>query len=451
MQDSGSFFHIYKEYFANTVLLPLFVVAVVLLLKKWGKEKRDFFIITVIASVLLVYNGVTYYVTTILGEGDTYYRFFWMCPMVLLVAVVMTEILSTIKKGSRYLFILLVVVMCLAFSSKPLSNWSNIPENVYQVDDEVIEVSDAIMKLKEGEYTTIIDNNNLRNELRQYNAKIGFTETDALELSNILHLLDTNYPGRSLMSYLQANNSEYVVLEKQKLVVCRLLETTGLECVAETDNYYIYEMNYAQMVDDENDMIAIQERTGVVTNMEYIQTMEVEGVNEFIYLSDFGGEESNEFYRRIVDEVNAGESQYVIINSQLADDENWYEEKQTILDALEVPYYCNDQDFQVIEKEEYVICLIDNLTGISDETMQKFRNLKNRQVPFLLVLSKEMSEEDEIYTEVMEEDSKVIAILTAKKESYMKDMIEDRVLCYATPTDVNTFFTIMRLKGLETE
>ena len=45
MPDNYSFFHVCKEYFGDTAILPLVAIAVIWLLKKWTIEKkRGFFL-----------------------------------------------------------------------------------------------------------------------------------------------------------------------------------------------------------------------------------------------------------------------------------------------------------------------------------------------------------------------------------------------------------------------
>ena len=244
MQDSGSFFNVCKEYFANTAILPLFVMAVVWLWMKWNTEKKHLFFIAGIISILGIFNVATYHIVNRLGEGETYYRFFWMCPIVLFTAMTLGDVLISVKKEQRIMLGVVAVVGLFVLSSRPITNWINIPENIYQVDDDVIEVSDAIMELTDGASTMIFDNNNLRNEMRQYNAKIGYTEAEAETLSTMLHMNDVNYLGREAMYCMWYNNARYIVADKKKSFARRLVETVGLECVVETENYYIYAMDF---------------------------------------------------------------------------------------------------------------------------------------------------------------------------------------------------------------
>lgn len=449
MQDSGSFFNVCKEYFSNTAMLPLFVVAVVLLLKKWNVEKKYVCFIAIVVGVFGVFNGVSYSVINKLGEGDTYYRFFWICPVALLVAGVLSELLMGIRREQRYSLLLMFVVLVFAFSSRPLTNWINIPENVYQVDDEVIEVADAVMELTGGDYTTVIGNNNLRNELRQYNAKIGFTETEATGLSYILRGVNSNYLGIYLMQFLHANNSEFIVLEKDKLSVCNLIETAGLDCIAETENYFLYKMEYARIGEDLDYLIDIWKRVECPVNMEYIAIEGIDNVSEFVYIADFGTIENETMYQDVINEINNLEPSCVIVNDKLSKNAGWYSDEKNSLDELTVPYYCNNAELQVIEQDGYKICLIDNTSGISSEILGAFENEIKNSVPIVLVLSKEISSEDEIYPLVTAEDSMVVGVLTICKNVYSKSILEDRVVQFATLVDENTMFNIVRVKGKE--
>lgn len=448
MPDRDSFLYICKEYFANTVILPLFVMSFILLLKSWNKEKRCVSFLVIGISILFLYNGIVYSVSQLVGEENTYYRFFWICPMILVISVAIIKLFFEVKMSGRVMLAIMLLVMCFGFSSRPVSNWVDIPENVYQIDTDVIQVSDAVMQITGNKKTTLIDNGDIADTIRQYNAKIGFTELNVADLSYILGGYNTNYLGRFLMDFLRTNKSEFVVLKKEQLSVCSVIETAGLDCVAETDNYYIYKMDYDKVNEDRNCISAIEANLNIFTNMEYIPIEEAKKTFEFIYVSDFGAVDDT-VYQNIVDEINTLQSGCLIVNNQYQGNTTWHLDNQEILEQLTVPYYCNNQAFQVIEEDGFYLCLIDNTIEVTETTIASLERLKEDRIPIILVLSVEISKEDKLYSVITEEDSPIVEVLSTRKDCYLKSMLGEEVLQYAIPVNVETMFNIVRVKAGE--
>lgn len=437
----------YSEYFADTAILPLFAIAVVWLLKKWNKEKRVAFLIVTGVSILFLYNGVTYAVAEKLGEADTYYRFFWICPIALAASLLVVELLFRVETSKRVLVLGVLAIGGFLFSSKLPSTWVNFPENIYQLDPDVIQVADTILELEDGNFTTIIDNGDIENTIRQYDARIGFTNLGTDDVDYVLEGKNTNYIGRYLVEYFSYNNSDYFVLRKDKPSVCRIVESIGLECVEESDNYYIYRMDKQRIQEDLTLVREYEIGHSFGSNLEYIPLENMEGTFEIIYLSDLGAVGSGTAYQEAMEGIKTLQPNCVIINSQSSENAGWHMAMQSELEQLSVPYYCNDKAFQTIEQDGFVLCLIDNSKEVSEDTIKSLEALNTKGTPIVLVVSMELNGNADLYAAVTAEDSQVVEVLTARKNEYYKCLLEDRVMQYAAPTDNNTFFNIVRVKG----
>ena len=451
MQVSYSFWDIYHQYFENSILLPVFVIAGIWFFRKWNREKRIAVLLVCIASVLLLFNEVTYRVMVLVGEDSTYYRFFWICPIVLVIAAFFVEFAKTTKKERSVMVIAIFIFAGIAFLPRNLSDWTNIPDNVYQLDEDVIQVADALMELTEEQSTSLIDDGTITPIIRQYNAKIKFTEKYADYIDYILRIDTANYLGKFVRDFIRLNESEYVAMRKEKVATWKLLESAGFNLAAETDGYYIYSVDYEQIEADLESVDALEEGKCASANIDYIPITGLQGKYEYIYLSDFGVVENVEVYQELIEQIKNSTAEGVIINTGQSKNKEWTEEYRGLLDDLGIPYYCNNQSMQLIECEEFAFCLLDNTTKLQQGLLEEFKELKNLKKPIILVLSERLSDsvQDELYLAVTEADSMVVQVLTTSQDENVKEIIANKILQFATPVDAGQVFNIIRVKGLE--
>lgn len=436
-----------NKYFADTVILPVFAIAIMWILRKWNKDRRTAALLVAVASVLVLYNGVTYAVAERFGETNTYYRFFWICPVVIITSMFVVELLFKMDKKQKLLFSGIMIVGVCFFSSKALVEWTKLPENIYQLDSDVIQIADIIMDLEDGEFTTIVDNGDIKETIRQYDSRIGFTELGEEDLKYMLSGKNTNYIGYYSILQLWQNNPDYVVLKKDKPVISKLVESIGLQSVAESDNYYIYKVDGKAIGNDIALMDKYEYGQSIYSNLEYIQIEKINDAFEMIYLADFGSDDNEQIYYKALESVKEAQPGCVIVNSQLSQNSDWYVKMQSELEQLEIPCYYNDEEIQIIEEKEFVICMINNKEEVTEDTIKKFEEVNANGRPVILVLSVELNYTDKLYKLVTDENSMVAGVLTARKNEYNKCFLEERLLQYATPTDSYTRFNIIRVKG----
>lgn len=442
MQISDSFFDVCSQFFATGISLPVFLCALLYLYRKWNREKRDFLVVLCITGICLVFNEGVYQAANFVGESMTYYRFLWICPLALIVVWCIIDLIMLTKKTMQILLVATLIVGLLLFSQRTYTTWFLKAENVYQLDNNVIQIADTIMELTGGEPASLLDNGNVTDTIRQYNANIQYPIGSMYFLYNPLYGINTNYLGRYIQDYLVGTHPRYLALQKDVVETYRVFESAGVEYVAETDTYYIYMVSYEDIDADQEMIYQYGDTSRCMPNLEYIPIKNARNEQKFFYVSTLNEEKGNEEHRAMIDSMNESEMDYVIINNpNIAED---------MLKELEIPYYCNNKEIQVIETEDYNLCLIDNSREVTGVAINSLLELYREEKEIILILSEELQEDKEnnLFRAIVSEESKVCEILTVREE-YQKSFIDGRILQYATPKANGTILNIVRIVGTE--
>lgn len=451
MQINNSFLDVCQQYFQNSILLPLFVIALIWMLLKWNREKRIAFCVIGIVCVLILFNPVFYRIVDSIGEGSTYYRFFWIIPITLVISAVLVELISFFLREKKKIGIFIVILIGLVFSPRLYSDWLKIPTNIYQLDEDVIQVADTLMELTNDQPTTLLDSGEIKETIRQYNAKIKFTELYTEYINQVICTDKADYLGRYMQDYISMNASQYIAIEKEKTVTYKLIESAGVQRAAETDGYYLYHVDHEAIDTDWFVLLDYEEGICNFANIEYVLVPGMKNEYEYIYISDFGPIENEDAYREIVEEINASNAEAVFINTGQSIYSDWVSQYEELLEDLQIPYYWNNKDVQVIENEDIIFCMVDNVSNVSEIEIEEVKRLNEKGKPIILILTNMLLEDasDELYRIVTAEDSRVVQILTTNPNRSIKNLINNSFLQYATPVDVGQTFNIIRVKALE--
>lgn len=141
---------VFRQYHGDSLYLAAFAVSLVLLWrqsqKRQGKTGKKA-VAAVILALIFVFNEFAYRIVGRLTDASTYYRFFWMLPVLFLIAYQFTEIFVGGKKMHR-LLAAVVLAVCLGVGANLFflnrANF-NRPKNIYGLDPEVLTIADAIM------------------------------------------------------------------------------------------------------------------------------------------------------------------------------------------------------------------------------------------------------------------------------------------------------------------
>ncbi len=138
------------QYNGDSLYLAAFAASLGLLYdtdRKKGGTTGKKAVIALGLSILFVFNELAYQLMGRITEAKTYYRFFWMLPVLFLIAYQLTEALFSRQK-KRILAAALIFALCLGFGANLFISRKNLsrPLNIYGLAPDTITVADAIME-----------------------------------------------------------------------------------------------------------------------------------------------------------------------------------------------------------------------------------------------------------------------------------------------------------------
>lgn len=170
---------VFRQY--NGDSLYLFAFAVSLGLTIWQGKKRGTGIwkqaaLALLLAFLFVFNGVAYHIAGKLTKDiKTYYRFFWMLPVLFVTAYQLTLAFTSKQKKKIFLGgVALILCLCVGGNCFISRDSLRKPENIYGISQDTIDVSDAIIRdwgQQEGRPVVAFDSS-LQYQARVYEPRI---------------------------------------------------------------------------------------------------------------------------------------------------------------------------------------------------------------------------------------------------------------------------------------
>lgn len=453
MQGIETFIDALSLYITNNVLVIVFLIAALYILKKSNQKQRKYLIAVAIVAILMVFNGVAFAILKCLGEETTYYRFFWICPIVLASAYLVVEIFFelTVKRCQKIALLIIFGVMLFVYSSQSLSDWWNIPSNVYQLDDDIIELGDLIDEQTGGDRTILLVNDDVSAHIREYNANIISNPDGMYYLDEVINGNNDSCMARNVMMFMDFNLAEYIAVEKEKLGTNRLFESIGCEKVGETEKYNLYFYDYELLAEEWKIFDEALADKSLYVNSEYINVPGMERQKDYLYVTDLWINTSEEQKQAIIELANELQVEALIINSTKSDVEITKEFLEKEFENLQVPYIYNNQGIQEMETEELsMVCM--KTEGLSAGDVEKLRSYIALDKAMILVTDKPISISEIYYEQLLSTDSPVVEIIVGNAGS-KKEMLNERILLYgAKEVSIDKeqgFVTLLRVKGLE--
>lgn len=457
MQGIESFIDALSLYITNNILFIVFLVAVIYILKNSNQKQRKYFIAVAVTAIVFVFNGITFAVVKRLGEDTTYYRFFWICPIVLTAAYLMIE-LFTEKAVTKIQKIGLLAVFCIMLFvnyGQSFNGWTSLPSNVYQIEDDIVQLGDLIDEHTGGERTILLANEYVSAHIREYNANIVINPDGMYYLDAIINGDNINYSAHNVMVYMDFNRSEYIAIEKEKIGTNRLFISIGSEKIGETDNFNLYYYDY-NILEAEGELFSnTKEEKLLYVNSEYINVPGISDQKNYLYVTDIWTAESEPYKQAIIDFANEMKVEALIINCDSDNKEITPEFLEEELQGLEVPYIYNG-GVQYLEADGFSIVSM-KMDELSKEDNEELRHYLSLEKPVILVTDQRLDtdQDNEAGIEIaLSEDSPVIEVIAGSSGSY-KNMLNDNIMQYsAWDIDRDTglkYVTLLRVKGLEAE
>lgn len=171
--------------FNGESLIPVLLAAAILYFAYVsGKKTRRYMLIVTAGFVLLVYNSLFLRFVKLFGLGESYYRFFWMIPVVPLVSAALVHAVKRIpnKVGKAALLIVTAVILCVPGVTYLKKSNLKLPGNIYNLPQETIEVCEMIREDSDREHLNVAVGMGLQMTMRQYDANFEFAFTRAAYL-----------------------------------------------------------------------------------------------------------------------------------------------------------------------------------------------------------------------------------------------------------------------------
>lgn len=257
MQNVSNVFSVLKQYNGDTWFFLFFLAAAGYLLVTGEREERRKILLVLAAAVLLVFNDVSFQIVSKVVGSDTYYRFFWMIPVVPLAGYVLVDLFIRRKSALGKSLVAGMAILLLVFGGTSCVNRDtlNRPSQVHYVDPEIIAMGKLMEADKSREFPRVassieialpirLSNSSLRNVIKRSTyLKSGEIKTNtgvkrrqkwAYRLVNGEAL-----KAETIQRLVEKGNVDYFVIATKYQMDERMAEA-GCTVLAETGNYTIY-------------------------------------------------------------------------------------------------------------------------------------------------------------------------------------------------------------------
>lgn len=231
----------YQVYFAGNALVLLAAIGVLW----WSRQKKDRQkLLAYLAVIFLVaFNDIVYQTVIVrLGEMETYYRLLWILPVNVMAAYLVIEVIGLLKGWRRVALIGITAVFVLINAMPSITAWTTLPENIYQLDNEVIEIADMIDAHSGGKRVNVIDSDYTAIwHMREYNDNIYYWDVGEDELRQIIgreakETMDT----QNVYDAISAAQVDYIIVKKKFVNANHSLSNAKILQIGETDTYNVY-------------------------------------------------------------------------------------------------------------------------------------------------------------------------------------------------------------------
>lgn len=249
-------------YMDSCAYFALYLLGLVYILIKGDKREKEIFIPSSVLMILTVYNPVVpFFLNKLFDVNSEYYRLFWIAPVIVLAGYISTKLITGAgSKKEKTAMVVFLLVLGLCAGNFAYKDGYTSAENIYQIPDELIEISELIHENSDVSYPKAFFEYEYNMQIRQYDPKIQLTidrddyiravtedypedmiENDECPQYRILAALvrGQNVDRDAFLWALENTKTEYIVISKGNLKE-DFLKEAGLTAIAETQNHVIY-------------------------------------------------------------------------------------------------------------------------------------------------------------------------------------------------------------------
>lgn len=362
MSSAENIWNVIGWYYGNNAVIAILLILMIIYLLSRKKENKWYVAGSAVVFFLLL-NQITYRVIVRLGEGNTYYRFLWMLPIPMFMAWILYWIWRQLeKRQSKTVYVMIAAAVMFLYSGSSLREWTTLPENIYQISEDKVQVADLIEQITGGERAIVYADDDLLYGIREYNANIcRATEGERGYLDHIITENDANAGGQLMLGILVNAHIDYIVVNKEYTGAQAALKGAGCRYAGETDLYRVYYADQTQLTTDLHHIYDQDWNTD--TNVSGVESVMVHGLDR--------------------------EQQYLLYGDgklKLFSNETG-EEKEV---------FSGNNAFEYFEDNHYIICMIDNAgAAVSEKTISEFEQQLEKGKTVILVLKKPLDPENQ--------------------------------------------------------
>lgn len=253
--------YVWNRVNSYTPVFMIFFLAMVYLWTNEDKYVKRYLIYPIAIAVLILLNPVvTWLLIEKLGYNTRVHRFFWIVPVTFILSYICMSILERYKKACFLLAFILVLWVIQGRSFYEDQHYKT--ENIYKVENEVIEISQAMHEISGAESDTIYINEIHPNyTVRQFDPSLRLVsepgQMDAImSAANLKELYENeeepfnytiyayfygHYSVKEEVLYKAIQNTqiEYLILNYEET---DLLDKGWVTLEQVTEHYYIYKV-----------------------------------------------------------------------------------------------------------------------------------------------------------------------------------------------------------------
>lgn len=259
-----------KEYWGECAFLLLFAAGLIWTVVCHKKQISRCFLAYTVFLCLTVYNPVCVkYVVPILDFENEYYRFFWILPVVPVVAYYMIQIIYKFSGRIKRAMVGILCVALIVLVGNPIEGIARnftMVENIYKVPNELRAVCDVIHQDSEKENPKVVFSEELNSVARQYDPSLFLTlDRDAIvyragsTVAGKINeekawyqrqkiIMDVVYyemdvKKKTFKKALNKTKTDYLVL-KVNLTNHKFIRKCGCVPIAQSENYVVYRYDW---------------------------------------------------------------------------------------------------------------------------------------------------------------------------------------------------------------
>lgn len=358
MNIAENFFDVMTAYFGEGAIVLFFLLAA---LSFWWKStgKRKVCILACLIGIFCMLNPISYQVICRLGEGETYYRLLWLLPVTFGAAWLAMELYHQAEKVyQKWLLIGMGIVMCSMFGMGTLDNWTKLPSNIYQLDNDVIQLADAMEELSGGARVEFLDNGDISDTIRQYNANICTYIFDTEMINRMLRTGWGSFSGSHVRQQLAYMHPEYLAIKKESETTLRLFESSGIQIAAESDNYYLFDVKPDEILEDNIMLESLAGEKITAIDAEYMYLPQIEEEYDFLYVQNLFSEGDIQRIQEVFAIAEGMGVDAILVNDETADAQGL-----AYLKACNIPFVYNQSEYNTLQFPKLTICTADNSGG----------------------------------------------------------------------------------------